>query len=64
MDRIYRKLCTLSSFFLRNFNRLNTCQQLETILHAALNLAIANQTKRGEFVKQFDHFKLLNPVIN
>jgi len=50
--------------FLRNFNKLNACQQSELILHAALEPSIANRAKRGEFVKQFDHFGLLHTVIN
>jgi len=50
--------------FLRNFRSLNACQQSEVILHAALNPLIANQARKGEFVKQFDHFKLLHTVIN
>jgi hypothetical protein len=50
--------------FLRNFSKLNTCQQLEVILHAALNPLIANRAKKGEFVKQFDHFRLLLSLIN
>ena len=50
--------------FLRNFSKLNACQQLEVILNAALDPSIANPAKRGEFVKQFDHFKLLHTMIN
>lgn len=49
--------------FLRNFRSLNACQQSEVILHAALNPSIANQARKGEFVKQFDHFKLLHSMI-
>jgi hypothetical protein len=29
-----------------------------------LNPSIANRAKKGEFVKQFDHFKLLHTMIN
>jgi hypothetical protein len=50
--------------FLRNFSKLNACQQLEVILHEALNPSITNRAKKGEFVKQFDHFKLLHTMIN
>ena len=50
--------------FLRNFSKLNACQQSEVILYAALDPSIANQARKGEFVKQFDHFKLLHTMIN
>ena len=60
--------------FLRNFHNLNAFQQSfflpllggtrEVILHAALEPSIASKAKRGEFVKLFDHFKLLHSVIN
>jgi transposase-like protein len=49
--------------FLRNFSNLNACQQLEVILHAALDPSIANRARKGDFVKQFDHFKLLHTMI-
>jgi len=52
------------SQFLRNFRSLNACQQAEVILHAALDPNVASKAKRGEFVKLFDHFKLLHSVIN
>jgi transposase-like protein len=50
--------------FLRNFRSLNAFQQSEVILHAALEPSIASKAKRGEFVKLFDHFKLLHTMIN
>ena len=50
--------------FLRNFRSLNAFQQSEVILHAALEPSIVSKAKRGEFVKLFDHFKLLHTVIN
>ena len=50
--------------FLRNFRQLNACEQAELILQAALNPAIARRAKKGEFVKCFDHFDLLQTAIN
>lgn len=50
--------------FLRNFHQLNAFQQAETILHAALEPSIAQKSRKGEFVKLFDHFKILHTVIN
>jgi transposase len=50
--------------FLRNFRQQNACEQAELILQAALNPAIAGRAKKGEFVKCFDRFDLLQTVMN
>ena len=50
--------------FLRNFRQLNACEQAELILQAALDPAIARRAKKGEFVKCFDRFDLLQTAIN
>ena len=50
--------------FLRNFRQRNACEQTELILQAALDPAIASRAKKGEFVKCFDHFDLLQIAIN
>jgi hypothetical protein len=50
--------------FLRNFRQQNAFEQAELILQAALDLAIASSARKGEFVKQFDHFGLLQTAIN
>ena len=50
--------------FLRNFRQLNAFEQAELILQAALDPAIARRAKKGEFVKCFDHFDLLQTAIN
>src|SRR5215471_17811917 len=50
--------------FLRNFRHLNACEQAELILQAALDPVIASRAKKGEFVKCFDHFGLLQTAIN
>ena len=50
--------------FLRNFRQQNACEQAELILRAALDPAIASRAKKGEFVKGFDHFDLLQIAIN
>jgi transposase len=50
--------------FLRNFRQLNAFEQAELILQAALDPAIAGRAKKGEFVKCFDHFNLLQTAIN
>lgn len=46
--------------FLRNFHNLNAFQQAEKILYAALDPNIAGAARKGEFIKQFDHFQLLH----
>jgi hypothetical protein len=50
--------------FLRNARQQNACEQAELLLRAVLDPAIANRTRRGEFVKCLDHFDLLQIAIN
>jgi transposase-like protein len=50
--------------FLWNVRHQNTFEQAELILQAALDPAIASRARRGEFVKCFDHFDLLQTPIN
>ena len=50
--------------FLRNFRQRNAFEQAELILQAALDPTIASRAKKGEFVKCFDHFELLQTAIN
>jgi hypothetical protein len=50
--------------FLRNFRQLNAFEQAELILQATLDPTIARRAKKGEFVKCFDHFDLLQTAIN
>lgn len=50
--------------FMRNYCKLNAFEQSEMILHAVLNPDIANRVRNGDFVKQLDHFKLLQTIIN
>jgi hypothetical protein len=50
--------------FLRNVRQRNAFEQAELILQAALDPAIASRAKKGEFVKCFDHFDLLQTAIN
>jgi transposase len=50
--------------FLRNFRQQNAFEQAELILQAALDPAMASRAKKGEFVKCFDHFDLLQIAIN
>jgi hypothetical protein len=50
--------------FLRNFRSQNAFEQAELILQAALDPAIASRARRGEFVRDLDHFDLLQTVIN
>ena len=50
--------------FLRNFRQPNAFEQAEMILQAALDPALASRARKGEFVKCFDHFGLLQTVIN
>ena len=49
---------------LRNFRQYNAFEQAELILQAALDPAIARRAKKGEFVRCFDHFDLLQTAIN
>jgi transposase-like protein len=69
--RVFRGLskCNLPGYlgffqFLRNFRHMNAFEQAELILQAALEPAIASRAKRGEFVRCFDHFDLLQTPIN
>jgi hypothetical protein len=50
--------------FLRNFRQHNAFEQAELILRAALEPTIARRAKKGEFVKCFDHFDLLQTARN
>jgi transposase-like protein len=50
--------------FLRNFRQQNAFEQAELILYAALDPVIARRARKGEFVKCFDHFDLLQTAIN
>jgi hypothetical protein len=50
--------------FLWNVRHQNTFEQAELILRAALDPTIASRARRGEFVKCFDHFDLLQTAIN
>src|SRR5215831_108843 len=50
--------------FLRNFRQYNAFEQAELILQAALEPTLASRAKKGEFVKCFDHFDLLQTAIN
>src|SRR5918993_2073023 len=49
--------------FLRSFRQLTAFEQAELILHAALDPVIARRAKKGEFVRCFDHFDLLQTAI-
>ena len=50
--------------FLRNYRQLTAFEQAEMILYAALDPAVANRAKKGEFVTCLDHFDLLQGAIN
>ena len=50
--------------FLWNVRHQNAFEQAELILQAALDPTIASRARRGEFVKGFDHFDLLQTTIN
>ena len=69
--RVFRGIskCNLPGYlgcvqFLRNFRQYHAFEQAELILQAALDPAIARRAKKGEFVTCFDHFDLLQTVIN
>jgi hypothetical protein len=49
---------------LRHFRPHNACEPVELILQAALDPAIASRAKKGELVKGFNHFDLLQTAIN
>src|SRR2546425_1438855 len=50
--------------FLRNFRQQTACEQAERLLQAALDPSVASRARRGEFVKDLDHFGLLQTAIN
>jgi ISXO2-like transposase domain len=50
--------------FLRNLHQQNAFEQAELIFQAALDPALARRSRRGDFVKDFDRFDLLQTVIN
>jgi hypothetical protein len=50
--------------FLRNFRQRNACEQAELILQASLDPVMASRIKKGDFVKCFDHFDLLQTARN
>ncbi|HSX78710.1 MAG TPA: transposase, partial [Candidatus Saccharimonadia bacterium] len=50
--------------FLRNVRQRNAFEQAELILQAALDPAIASRARKGEFVKCFDRFDLLQTARN
>ena len=69
--RVFRGVskCNLPGYvgffqFLRNFRQHNAFEQAELSLQAALDPAIASRARKGEFVKCFDYFDLLQTAIN
>jgi len=50
--------------FLRHFRQQNAFEQAELILSAALDPTIASRARKGEFVRCFNHFDLLQTAIN
>jgi transposase-like protein len=50
--------------FLRNFRQQNAFEQAELILYAALDPTVASRARKGEFVRCFNHFDLLQTAIN
>ncbi len=50
--------------FLQNVRQLNAFEQAEVILCAALDPSIASRARKGEFVRCFDYFNLLQTPIN
>jgi transposase-like protein len=50
--------------FLRNLYQQNAFEQAEMILRAALDPSVAGKARRGDFVKCFDRFDLLQTPIN
>jgi transposase-like protein len=50
--------------FLRNFRYQNAFEQAELILQAALDPTTASRARKGDFVACFDHFDLLQTLIN
>jgi hypothetical protein len=69
--RVFRGLSTtnlpgyLGFFqFLRNFRQQTAFEQAELIWYAALDPTVASRARKGEFVRCFDHFDLLQTAIN
>jgi transposase-like protein len=69
--RVFRGIgtCNLPGYlgfcqFLRNMRQRNAFEQAELILQAALDPTLASRARRGECVKCFDHFDLLQTPIN
>src|SRR5262245_9714031 len=69
--RVFRGLskCNLPGYlgffqFLRNVHQRNACEQAELSLQVALDPTSASRARRGEFVRCFDHFDLLQTPIN
>jgi hypothetical protein len=50
--------------FLWNFRQYHACAQAELILQAAVEPGLASRAKKGEFVRCFDPFDLLQTAIN
>src|SRR5205085_9997000 len=49
---------------LQNFRQQSAFEQAELILRAVLDPTMTGRAKKGEFVKCFDHFDLLQTAIN
>jgi len=47
-----------------NYRQQNAFEQAELILYAALDPAVASRARKGECVKCFDHFDLLQTTRN
>jgi hypothetical protein len=50
--------------YLRNFPQLTAFEQVEMILYAALDPAMASRARQGDFVKCLDHCNLLQTARN
>jgi hypothetical protein len=50
--------------FPQNFRQYNAWEQAELLIQAALDPAIARRATKGAFVTCFDHFALLQTLIN
>jgi hypothetical protein len=50
--------------FLQNVRQRNAFEQAEMILCAALDPSLARRARKGEFVRRFDYFNLLQTPIN
>jgi hypothetical protein len=49
---------------LSDFRQQNAFEQAELIWYAALDPTVASRARKGEFVRCFDHFDLLQTAIN